>query len=574
MKRRVLSVLALLLATPALLGITLQPPSGQPYAVLERSSTHLDEPVLLSVHLTERRPFIPQLGAVAWQKEGRPDLSALEDDFEITPLYAFTKIARLYTFEHTYTYLLLPRRKGRLTVHPIVVNAQTLKPISLRVLDPVMAPEKADESPQPPADEVFVEVSVEPAEPYYQSLMVITTRAYCATSLIDGATSPPESEGIDFSRQGRDRYVAVERNGRQYVAIERKFTGVAKQSGPRAIKGVKFEYSISDDVPLTAVAQDVLINVRPRPDGFPAASNWLPARHLTLKHSWGQDSGNFVIGQPIKRHVTIKAEGVRTDQLPGVSYASSESVSVYEGVQAEFTTAEENGRSYAIRSEEFVLIPKRAGAVTLPSLHLDWWDLDEDALKTAQIPQMEVYVYPDVTRTDTSVAAASDDVTWLSLNAWTAASALLILSWVCRVASRRSMRLRAAFSKCRQPLRRGGNPLAHLRRNVRRACRRDDADDAAACLLRWGRQIWPRSPPENLVDLSRRLPFSELTEELARLDRVLYSSAQESWNGNALDRAFDRHGRRLGRGGKGSGWMERAFRRRRRLEELWPGVSP
>ena len=65
------------------------------------------------------------------------------------------------------------------------------------------------------------------------------------------------------------------------------------------------------------------------------------------------------------------------------------------------------------------------------------------------------------------------------------------------------------------------------------ACHAADARAAASALLETGEAFWSEDPPRNLGTLAGRLG-GDAGEQVSELDRVLYGSEAQQWNGAAL----------------------------------------
>jgi hypothetical protein len=69
---------------------------------------------------------------------------------------------------------------------------------------------------------------------------------------------------------------------------------------------------------------------------------------------------------------------------------------------------------------------------------------------------------------------------------------------------------------------------------LRKACRMNDAEAAARALMQWANQRWPDSPPAHIGPLARRFAGTDVELEIRKLEQVLYSPDEKSWQGSLL----------------------------------------
>ena len=80
--------------------------------------------------------------------------------------------------------------------------------------------------------------------------------------------------------------------------------------------------------------------------------------------------------------------------------------------------------------------------------------------------------------------------------------------------------------------------LRAARSAVQQACQENNPAAAANALLQWAAARWPADPPRNLGTLMQQL--STGVNEIQALEQALYSAAGETWQGEALWRAFEK----------------------------------
>ena len=87
--------------------------------------------------------------------------------------------------------------------------------------------------------------------------------------------------------------------------------------------------------------------------------------------------------------------------------------------------------------------------------------------------------------------------------------------------------------------------LAEAVKNIRRACRDNDPQQAKTALLQWAGTDPSGLPANSLGDLEQR-SGGELAAEVRNLSRVLYARSSEPWRGEPLWQAFVKESRTSG----------------------------
>ena len=137
---------------------------------------------------------------------------------------------------------------------------------------------------------------------------------------------------------------------------------------------------------------DRTIEVRPQPDGNVGA--WLPAESVQLSDEWTPNPPRFRVGEPVTRTLVITARGATAAQLPTLDTGPLEGVQVY----PEQPKVEDlpGTAPAALKTLKIALVPTRSGALTLPEVHLAWWDTTTDQPRDAVIPARKFQVEPAV----------------------------------------------------------------------------------------------------------------------------------------------------------------------------------
>ena len=512
-----------------------------PDARFERNPIRADETVRLIVE------------ADAGAGGAQPDVEPLRRDFEVLGQSSSTQIAienGRQSVRTRWIFELAPRRPGRLTAGPLRAGAMTIPALVLEVLP---APAANDASS---ARDVFIETDVAP-EVYVQSQLTYTIRIYRAVEFLEATLSDFAPEGALTHRLGKDTTYSRIIDGRRYRVIERRFAVFPQASGRLVLPAVRLDARIAEAGAASAMSrlfaegrrvrlasQPAEVTVEPRPAA--AATPWLPARAVTLAEEWPEDPPRLVVGEPVTWTLRLGATGLAGEQLPPLDLPELGPVRVYPD-QPSIVTRAGRDAVHGEHVQRIAMVPGAAGALELPELRVQWWDVEADAPRTASIPArtLTVAAAPATGETPRPALAGVPEAAGTpdpGHPLWQGLSGALAVAWLATL---------GALLRARRRLRRGGSAppeppapprnAAAARRRVLDACRAASPRAARGALLDWAGAAWPESPPRDLVALAARVrdgaPAGEpeaFAEAILALDRALWSAGGGGWTGESL----------------------------------------
>jgi hypothetical protein len=494
-----------------------------------------------------------------------PDLTPLQQDFDIvsTSRSNNMQIINGTVSSHTEAQVVLsPKHAGQISVPQLTWAGERSNPLTLNV----------SAAPAAQADSVFLETIVDQKQPFVQAAVNVTVRVYSGEQLLQASLEFAGNSDVLVQQVEADRNRTLEKNGRQYEVVERHYVLFPQKSGELKIPGAQLAGQVvvrlrpdrpSTDPfaglfgaagglaggtkPIRVHGDDVVLNVRPQPDGVDARY-WLPAQNVTITENWHPDTAEVHVGDPITRDLHMRAEGLTAAQLPDLSALVSppSGLKAYPD-QAKLANSAQGDIVIGKRDQSVAMIADQAGTFELAPLHLTWWDTRTNLAREVTLPGRTLRILPAVGRPAMPATAGTmgngvaignlgttpaapaggrasvlrDPLLWISL-----ALALLwlgtVLAWVL---SRRPARQAAPLSA----------PKA--RAQFQAACRRNDAQGARDALLAWAATAWPESPPRSLAALSRRISDEKISALLLQLGRALYRGAP--WDGAALAAAVN-----------------------------------
>ncbi len=515
-----------------------------------------------------------------------PQLEALELDFEITGQSSQTnmRVENGRTEVHQqWTIEIRPRRTGTLQIPPIGLGGLQTDPLMIEV---------AQYQPNIPSTDadVFLDLQVIPEKPYVQSQVTLVLRLYYAIEILRGAVVEPRITFGEIEELGSPRRYAAEQSGKRYTVTEIRYVIFPEQSGEFEIPSIDFNgivsqasnhslQGINSHLRISSAPQRIV--VRPKPASF-SGTTWLPASDIQIIDSWGDALPDFESGRPEQRRVTVVAQGLRSAQLPAISYQAHDSVRIYSS-NPEFKDRVLDGAVVSERGEDFAIIPSGSGVVNVPAFKIVWWDVDEDREKIAMLPAISgagaaaETVLGDLQRRGD---AAERALPWLGADAsaprfgWLIAAGA-VLAWLITALSwyfhaRRARKSGTAAAGAQFDVQTEAS-LRRLRRQLKNACQRNDAAAAGQALLAWSAQRWPQ-PPGNLFELGNRIGDARLAAELRRIDQLKYCDPAQrgAWEGRVFWALFDKAVASPHTSSPRRSRLAKFAKSRPQLAELWP----
>ncbi|MCE5233482.1 MAG: BatD family protein, partial [Xanthomonadaceae bacterium] len=378
MRRLAAALLLLALAVPCAHAASVR-------AFLDRDTARLGETVTLNVESDAA-------GATA------PDFAALAQDFTVRGRSSSRDVSIVNGHAATralWAVALEPKRAGTLTIPALEVDGARTRPLTLTVLP---APTGAEGRA---GDAVFVEASVEPSTPYVGQQVLYTLRLYYAPNLTDGDLDEPHADGIEARRLGDDLHYTVERAGRMYHVVERRYALLPRVAGRLTVPGIGFrgralaldgsDAFFAEGQPVAARSQALALDVRAPPAG--AAQPWLPARALSLDAEGWPADGRLRVGEPLTLTLTLKAVGLPFEALPALTLPALDGAEVYPD-KPQDATRDDGQWLTGTRVRKFAIVPTRAGTLALPAISVQWWDTQRDRAEVARVPARTLRVLP------------------------------------------------------------------------------------------------------------------------------------------------------------------------------------
>ena len=376
-------------------------------ASLDRNRTAVGEQVRLEVRVTgEARNVRP------------PELPELEDFvvFGGGQSQRFSFVNGRVSAEHTFTFYLQPRREGEYRIGPIVVEADGTEyrtaPIGLEVLAASAAPvptpaPRESEGTRAPADEAgddeaFVTLSVDRDSVVVGEQIVLTFGFHRATrmSAFDSPEyTPPRTEGFWREDLPPENHTTRVIRSRRYHVTEIQYAlfptragdleiGAAPVRLPEDLFDSFFRRSNRRRGPRVLRSESIPIHVDPLPSPAPEGFDGAVASGLRLDAS--VDRRELDEGEAVTLRLRLQGAG----HLPGLAppqLPDLEDFRVHDaGGGAD--SRPQGGRLVGSRVVELLVLPQRAGRLSIPAVEYVYFDTDRRDYVTLRTEPIDLLV--------------------------------------------------------------------------------------------------------------------------------------------------------------------------------------
>ena len=418
---------------------------------------------------------------------------------------------------------------------------------------------------------IFLKVAASPKTPYIQSQLIYTWQFYRRADIevTNARMNEPQVENAVRIQLGDNRQFAITVDDIEYIVTEGRYAFFPQKGGILAIPPLVLTAEIVDrdarnsggffrfqrSTARRAVSEELEVKVLPIRASH-SVSPWLAARQLELREEWSDDSLQLKVGESLTRTISLRATGVLKSQLPELNVALEEvGLTAYADQPLLVEQAFTEGVS-ALREEKIAIIAARAGQYTLPAIEVSWFNTQSGKAEIARLAprRLTVIEAPDQIDTPRTLAGSSSALEqtlprtqegpddrkgrqWF----WKTLSVLLAIGWVLTSAFfwiSKKEKLPVDKNRPSQSI-----AIKKLQRELKVRCRENNAREARKALLAWCKLKYQGDT------LSVMYPNCsvELQQQIALLERTLYSSSGVSWKGSELWEAFqsslDREGK-------------------------------
>ena len=517
-----------------------------------------------------------------------PDFKALEKDFyiySVSNAYQTNIVNGDVKKSQQWNLVMMPKTVGNLVVPSLTLDKLQSNPINLKVV-------KAGEtiSPQQTNDQgqnrprFKISGKVDDNTPYVQQ-QITYTLTLNDTGGLQGEEpvflASPDSPWI-IKSLGAPVISSQIVNGKSIREIEFKYALFPQKSGILEVPAVRFNgYYLTkekrtdpfgsffnDDLfiagfgmadvfatrnPVVLTTDPITVDVKPA-----APENngrwWLPAENVKLYAEFTPSQKEYRVGEAINRTLYLTAAGVTDTQLPEINFAPADGLKQYPEKPQSLMKVQK-GKVLAVEKIATVYIPEKAGAVTLPEISVDWFNVQTKKMQTATLPAVTLNITPADTVNNPVLPSQSQDenlyvhdggdepspsqpnepkeITALEhLNDFNI-YVLLLGAFALGIAFSYLL-MKSNDHKAHEP---------HIRNYKKYIIEKAKAKDLRALrdgLLEWARKHFQNDNIATLKDIEDLVKLPEFECEIEKLTESLYARDNKDWNEKSFIKVFEK----------------------------------
>ena len=357
-------------------------------ASIDRSTVSIDETLTLTLQIDSR------------SVTGQPDLTPLTDKFQILNRSKSTQIRAINGRSEASTrweLQLAPLVAGDVVIPPFNLNGAYSQPLQLTVT----AAQPSSRKPVVANDEVTLQLSVNNKDVYVGQQVLASLQLQTSIGLTSLELEQLSLDNAEVIPLGEQQFQKTQ-NGRRYQIYQLNYAIIPRQVGALNLPSLRMvalkqqprtQYGSRRGQSLQLKTQSQAINVKPQPPGYTSGYNnsWLPASQLSLKQTLSRPTDGYRVGTPISRQLQINAQGLQANRLPELIFSPQAGVKHYPE-PAKLDQKKSAAGLDASQVESYVLVPTRAGTITLPAIEIRWWDTLNDRPQVARIDEQTLEV--------------------------------------------------------------------------------------------------------------------------------------------------------------------------------------
>lgn len=345
------------------------------------------------------------------------------------------------------------------------------------------------------------------------------------------------------AQQGFGTNFSVRRDGQNYAAQRREYLIFPQRAGPYRIPALSLQAAAAgvDGMPtaarsvntraLTFEAQQLSL-----PEGVePGEYAVTPA--LDVSDSYSDSINELRVGDGLIRTVRLVAEQTLGMMLPQLRFDAPDGVRVYVG-KPDIGDRSSRGELQGLRTETVTYLFDRTGAVSIPSLHIHWWNPASYRWENSRLPALRINIQPLIAPSVGEQQGFSNDrvIRYLVL-----AVTLVVVLWLGR--RRTKWRWQGMVNR-----KNGADSERSLYRQLANSCRRESPRLVLRALYRWQDQV---RDDDRRASCNELVVLVEVDRERKQLETMLFGDPssplqqEPAGSSQALWRALRRQRKQL-----------------------------
>ena len=497
----------------------------------------------------------------------KPDFSLLENDFTIISIsqsfqsnYINGKMSNL----QQWSVVLIPNKKGKITIPSLLLNGDKTSEIILDVTDAstISNNQEIQDNNEP---KYKISGSINNKTPYVQQevnyQLIISDSGglqggepYIISDnndwVIKSLGSPEIVNKIENGRKIRNivfNYALFPQRSGSIKLPRFKFDGFYLTKSSRAavdpfadffgqdlmLTGLGLSGMFANKNPVILTTPEEYVNVQP----IPETANgiwWLPAENVTIEASFDALNSNIKVGDTINRTITITATGVIDSQLPEIRFLQVDGIKQYPE-KPQVSNFIKGEKIVAVSKINNVYIPTESGEITLPAIKINWFNVNTKTLEQAVLAPTTIFVnkgtaieqnMPPIIEDDNKVTEkniskeeiSSFSVIEISIGLFMAFLLGILISWALFRISRKKESLPS------------DETVSNLIDNVIKAAKRGNISELRLAIINWGAKQYSSQKITNLQDIISLTDNIEFANSLEELNASLYGASKTNFN--------------------------------------------
>ncbi len=458
------------------------------------------------------------------------------------------------------TLLLTPKKVGLFTIPVLIMGKEQTEPLKIKI-----NPVNKDPS-QGNLDPIFAELTANKTRVSVQEQVIIKLRINSSIQLSNLQLEPfdiPNTIIKELTNTNYQRTIG----DTPYTTYDVTYAVFPQASGVLDIPSIRVFGVIPDNrsqggfgsffntgKKVSIRTNPLSIEVDPVPEG--SQLDWLPAQSVVIKEKWLSDLNNLKVGDSITREITLLALGLSAEQLPAQTFPGTPQFKTYQE-KPELENKENEQGIIGIRKEKIALVPNASGEITIPAIHIKWWDVHTKLFKEASLPEKILHIKPnpelkqsllpkppsiDITSTHNAPSTQENGLNippqekpTLNVTLWKIIAILSLLINLILVFI--ILRVRLQNSPTGQPVNKSKKEKDTFV-TLEEACQSKDPNAIKLALLAYTRQQWPEKSINSLTDIRRVLSSKPAQEIISQLDTAIYNKTPLEVDIESLKSAF------------------------------------
>jgi hypothetical protein len=254
------------------------------------------------------------------------------------------------------------------------------------------------------------------------------------------------------------------------------------------------------------------------PPGAEGIRGLISTADLTANQYWEPETEDPMVGDALKRTITLRAKDVSGMAFAPISHNRIEDLGIYPG-EPEIDDRFARGDLTGTRVETVTYVFERAGAFEIPDLELSWWDVGAGELKQLVLPGLSLQVTGNAVAEPDPVEPSLQKTSW---SQWSALIVVLIATVVALRFGRRAANHWVAWRKARSE-----REVVYFRR-IAQSARLGDERAVLRETMRWLDRINDDSRPARLDQFLQKYGEAQAQENVSELISVL-AAARKRW---------------------------------------------